>query len=209
MSFAQSVLAFALFAAVLTVTPGLDTLLVLRTSAVAGRRAGFAAGLGIGLGCVCWAAASALGITAVLTASRLAFDVLRWAGAAYLCWLGIRLLWRRPAPEQSTVDLPAVTSPARAFRVGLTTNLLNPKVGVFYLSVLPQFLPDGVAPLLSATVLAVVHVGEGLLWFALIILAVGRAAHLLARPPVQAWLDRATGVILIALGVRLAAELRR
>src|SRR5262245_3245275 len=185
MTFGQAVLAFAAFAAVLTITPGLDTLLVLRTAAVGGRRAAFGAGFGIGLGCLCWAVAGALGITAVLNASRVAYEALRWAGAAYLCWLGIRLLWQHrrslaAEPGQSTVDNTAqaagLTRPWSAFRVGLTTNLLNPKVGVFYISVLPQFLPDGVAPLLASTVLASVHVVEGLLWFAAIILAVQRMA---------------------------------
>jgi len=206
----ESLLAFAVFAAVLTVTPGLDTLLVLRTAAVAGRRPALAAGLGIGLGCVCWAVASALGITAVLGASRVAFDVLRLAGAAYLCWLGVRLLWRRrglEASEASTVDIaPAAATPGAAFRTGLTTNLLNPKVGVFYLSVLPQFLPDGVAPLIASTALAAVHVVEGLLWFTVIVLAVHRAAHVLARPAVKRWLDRLTGLVFVALGARLAGE---
>ena len=209
----ESLLAFAVFAAVLTVTPGLDTLLVLRTAAVAGRRPALAAGLGIGLGCVCWAVASALGITAVLGASRVAFDVLRLAGAAYLCWLGVRLLWRRrgldasDVSEASTVDIaPAAATPGAAFRTGLTTNLLNPKVGVFYLSVLPQFLPDGVAPLIASTALAAVHVVEGLLWFTVIVLAVHRAAHVLARPAVKRWLDRLTGLVFVALGARLAGE---
>src|SRR6266508_3557038 len=90
----RSLLAFAVFAAVLTITPGLDTVLVLRTTARQGRRAGFAAALGIALGCLCWALASALGITALLAASRLAYEVLRWLGVGYLCWLGVKALWR-------------------------------------------------------------------------------------------------------------------
>src|SRR6266508_6728632 len=140
----RSLLAFAAFAAVLTVTPGLDTVLVLRTTARQGRRAGFAAALGISLGCLCWALASALGITALLAASRLAYEVLRWLGVGYLCWLGVKALWgaRRGAPPTappSTMDMPI----GAALRTGLTTNLLNPKVGAFYVSVLPQFLPDG------------------------------------------------------------------
>src|SRR2546421_6968525 len=97
----HALLAFAVFAAIVTITPGLDTMLVVRTAAVQGRRAAFAAAAGINLGCLCWAVASALGITALLTASRLGYDVLRWAGAAYLGYLGLRTLLRR-----STVDGP-------------------------------------------------------------------------------------------------------
>lgn len=208
----QELLAFAVLAAVVTVTPGLDTMLVLRTAAVDGRRSALAAGAGIGLGCLCWAAASAVGITAVLAASRLAYDVLRVTGAAYLCWLGLRLLWRArrpavpPAASGSTVDRGG---PAGSFRVGLTTNLLNPKVGVFYLSVLPQFLPHDVPPLLASAMLGAVHVAEGLLWFALIAAAVHRAGRWLARPAARRRLDKLTGVIFVGLGVRLAMESAR
>jgi threonine/homoserine/homoserine lactone efflux protein len=201
----RSLLAFAVLAAVLTITPGLDTVLVLRTTARQGRRAGFAAALGISLGCLGWALASVLGITALLAASRLAYEILRWLGVGYLCWLGIRALWgaRRGAPPTapSTVDLRA---PA-AFRTGLTTNLLNPKVGAFYVSVLPQFLPAGVNPLLGATALAAVQVLEGIGWLSLVILAVDRAGRWLSTPAVRRWLDRLTGVVFLGFGLRLAA----
>jgi threonine/homoserine/homoserine lactone efflux protein len=134
----RALLAFAAFAAVVTITPGLDTMLVVRTAAVSGRRAAFASAGGIMLGCLAWAVASALGITALLAASRVGYEVLRWAGVAYLCFLGVRTLWRhrRPATSEAAGPRPE-RSAGRAFRVGLTTNLLNPKVGVFYLSVLP------------------------------------------------------------------------
>jgi threonine/homoserine/homoserine lactone efflux protein len=207
----SALLAFAAFAAVVTVTPGLDTMLVVRTAAVSGRRAALAAAAGIGTGCLCWALASGLGITALLTASRFGYDALRWAGAGYLCLLGVLALWRRRRP--STVDdevpEPARTGTGRAFRVGLTTNLLNPKVGVFYLSVLPQFLPRGVSPLLASTAMAVIHDIEGLLWFAVLVFLVGRGARLLARPGVRRRLDQLTGVVFVAFGLRLALESHR
>lgn len=215
--------AFAVLAAVVTVTPGLDTMLVLRTAAVHGRRAALAAGVGIGLGCLCWAAASAVGIAALLTASRLAYDVLRVAGAGYLCWLGVRLVWRarRPGVDSSRAPtLPPTRAetaplaepearPFRSFRTGLATNLLNPKVGVFYLSALPQFLPDDVPALPGSAALGAVHVAEGLLWFALIAAAVQRAGRWLTRPAVRRRLDQVTGVVFVALGIRLAVEAQR
>jgi threonine/homoserine/homoserine lactone efflux protein len=220
----RSLLAFAAFAAVLTITPGLDTVLVLRTTARSGGRAGFAAAAGICLGCLCWAAASALGLTALLTASALGYQVLRWAGVGYLCYLGARTLWtagrgdRRAAGRQnrqaagrkgacaSTVDIQAKVgrSAGGALRTGLTTNLLNPKVGAFYLSVLPQFLPDGVAPLIGATALSAVHVIEGLVWLSAIVFAAGRAARWLARPVVRRRLDQLTGLVFLGFGVQLA-----
>ncbi len=192
---------------VLTITPGLDTVLVLRTGVSSGRRAAYAAGAGICTGCLVWASASALGITAILAASEVAYAVLRIAGAAYLCYLGVRMLWQA---RRSTVDSPEGPEEPRsawaAFRLGLTTNLANPKVGVFYLSVLPQFLPSNVNPLAGSMLLASVHAAEGMLWFALLITAINRARRALTRPRVKQWLERATGAVLIALGIRLAAS---
>ncbi len=202
-----TLLAFALFAAVLAITPGLDTFLVLRTTAAGGRAAGFAAVVGIGLGCMVWAVASAIGVTAILSASRVAFEVLRIAGVAYLCWLGGRALWfaRRPP-----ADMPAAAVEEwgrwRAMRTGLTTNLLNPKVGVFYLSVLPQFLPDGMSPLVGSLALATIHVGEGFLWLTLVVLAVNRASGWLTRPNVRRRLEQLSGVVFLGFGLRLAFE---
>jgi threonine/homoserine/homoserine lactone efflux protein len=199
----RSLLAFAAFAAVVTVTPGLDTMLVVRTAAVRGRRAAFVTGSGVCLGVLCWAVASALGITALLTASRIGYDVLRWVGAAYLIVLGVRLLWSSRRP--STVDTYGSAKSA-SFTTGLFNNLLNPKVGVFYLAVLPQFLPRGVPPLVASTAMALVHAVEGMLWFAVIIFLVTRSAHLLTRPAVKRRLDQLTGLVFVGFGVRLAAS---
>ncbi len=176
-------------------------MLVLRTGVQTGRRAAYAAAIGICTGCLVWATASALGITAILAASQVAYSILRWAGAAYLCYLGVRMLL------SSKVDSPITTdAPRSAFRFGLTTNLANPKVGVFYLSVLPQFLPRAVNPFAGSMLLAGVHAAEGMVWFAVLITAINRARNLLARPRVKQWLERVTGAVLVALGIRLAAS---
>ncbi len=215
----HSFVAFALFAAVVTITPGVDTMLVVRTSARSGRRAGVAAAAGIVVGCLIWAALSALGVTAVLTASRLAFEVLRAAGVAYLVFLGVRALWRarRPAVAVAGADplfgagaaappAPPARAAAAAARTGLTTNLLNPKVGAFYLSVMPAFLPAGVPALVGALGLGAIHAIEGLLWLSGLVLVVGRARAFLGRPTVARRLEQLTGVVFVAFGLRLAFE---
>ena len=151
--------------------------------------------------------ASALGVTAVLAASRLAFEILRIAGVLYLIWLGLRILWqaRRPAVAEATVTPGTPVGGAwPAFRTGLVTNLLNPKIGVFYLSVMPAFLPDGLAPLAGALALGAIHVAEGIVWLGLIVLLVNWARAWLTRPRVKQALDRLCGVAFIGFGVRLA-----
>src|SRR5687767_1909404 len=130
----QSLIAFTVAAALLTVTPGLDTALVLRTAAAEGPRRATLATLGIATGCLIWGALVALGLGALLAASQLAFTVLKWVGAAYLVWLGIGMILK---PRQ-TFDAGQAQPSAGSFRRGLLTNLLNPKVGVFYVSFLPQ-----------------------------------------------------------------------
>ena len=209
----EALVAFGLVAALMTITPGLDTLLVLRASATGGRAAGVAAAIGISTGVIIWAAASAIGLTALLAASKLAYDVLCIAGAAYLCWLGARALWsvrRHATPVEDGAPTDVVVGEqwtiGRALRVGLTTNLLNPKVGAFYLSVLPQFLPTTVNPLGGSLALASVHVAEGLLWLSLLAFLVTRARGWLTRAAVRRRFEQATGVVLVALGLRLALD---
>jgi threonine/homoserine/homoserine lactone efflux protein len=200
-----AMLAFAAVAALVTITPGLDTVLVLRTTVSSGRRAGLLAGGGVNLGCLTWAVGSAAGLTALLAASRFAFDALRIAGACYLCWLGARALWtaRRAAAETADGPGDAVGGPA-ALRQGLVTNLLNPKVGLFYMSLLPQFIPDGAPVLWTSLLFALIHNIEGMLWFAIIIFAAGGARRVLARGAVKRRLQQLTGIAFIGFALRLA-----
>jgi threonine/homoserine/homoserine lactone efflux protein len=130
-------------------------------------------------------------------------------GAVYLCWLGYRAL-RPRRPVSVVVEAPvaeeAPRGAARAFRTGFTTNMLNPKVGVFYLSALPQFLPDGVNPLAASVALAGVHVLEGTVWLCALVVAVGWARTWLTRPIVKRRLEQVTGVVFVAFGLKLAAD---
>jgi threonine/homoserine/homoserine lactone efflux protein len=197
----QSLIAFTLAAALLTVTPGLDTALVLRTAAAEGARRAFAAALGICLGCLAWGALVAAGLGMLLQASELAYMALKWLGAAYLLYLGLRLIL---VPRDATGAEGAPPPSANWFLRGLLTNLLNPKVGAFYVSFLPQFVPGGANVPATTLLLAAVHAGLGLLWFLLLIGATRPLARVLRDPGLVRALDRLTGGVLIFFGLKLA-----
>jgi threonine/homoserine/homoserine lactone efflux protein len=196
----QSLIAFTLAAALLTVTPGLDTALVLRTAAAEGGRRALAAALGICLGCLAWGALVAVGLGIVLEASELAYLALKWAGACYLLYLGLRLLLI-PRGDDGAGEPPPR---ANWFLRGLLTNLLNPKVGAFYVSFLPQFVPAGTSVPGTTLLLATVHAGLGLLWFLLLIGATRPLARLLRDSRIVRMLDRLTSGVLIFFGLKLA-----
>ncbi|WP_327090402.1 LysE family translocator [Nonomuraea sp. NBC_01738] len=207
MDISGSVWSFALLVGLLTLTPGLDTALILRTSLLSGRKAAWGVVLGVQLGTLTWGVAAAAGISALLTASQLAYDVLRWAGAAYLIWMGARMLWaaRRAPARETEAETPRWTF-TTGLRSGLITNLLNPKVGAFYLAVLPQFIPEGAPPAAMGLLLAGVHVTEGLLWSTALITLATLMSAFLRTPRVRRVLDRVTGLVIVAFGLRLAAE---
>ena len=211
MTIYHALVAFTLAAGLLTITPGLDTALVLRTAAVEGPRRAMLAGIGICCGCLLWGLAASVGLGTVLAASRAAYKTLRFAGACYLIFLGAKLLLRR---RQSASAMDGGLSPAacasrpRWFLRGLLTNLLNPKVGVFYVTFLPQFVPAGVAVTSFSMLLAAIHATEGILWFALLTLATRPLSRWLCGPSVAPMLDRATGTVLVGFGVGLVLDNR-
>jgi threonine/homoserine/homoserine lactone efflux protein len=202
---AQSLIAFTLAAGLLTVTPGLDTALVLRTAAVESGRRALAAALGICLGCLVWGLVVALGLGILLKASELAYTILRWAGALYLFYLGVQLIRskRDELGGGDSASAGAASAPAW-FGRGLLTNVLNPKVGIFYVSFLPQFIPAGADVATMTLLLAAIHSVLGLLWFILLIAATCPIASALKRPKIIRTLDRVTGGVFLLLGARLA-----
>lgn len=201
MDIAGSVWSFAAVVALLTLTPGLDTALVLRTSVLAGRRPAWGVTLGIQLGTLIWGVLTAAGLSALLAASRLGYEILRWAGVAYLVWMGLRMILARRAahdePEQAVRFVAG-------FGRGLLTNLLNPKVGAFYVAMLPQFIPDEAPHAAMGLLLAGVHVAEGLVWSAVLIGFASLMSGFLRAPAVRRALDRLTGVVIVGFGIRLA-----
>ncbi|MFD1951502.1 LysE family translocator [Sphingomonas arantia] len=200
----ENLTAFLATAALLTMAPGLDTALVLRSAAADGLRHGALTAVGIAAGCLCWGTAAAFGLNSLLQAWPLAFDGLRWAGALYLGWLGARLLIN---PRQSLAVDPGAAFPVvngiTAVRRGFMTNVLNPKVGLFYLTLLPQFVPDDTVGGGYALVLACLHVLIALIWFSLLSILTQGLQFWLRRPGTMRRLDRLTGCAFVALGAHM------
>jgi len=188
----------------LNIAPGPDTFYILARSGAEGRTVGVASALGIAAGSVVHTMAAALGLSVLLATSPLAFDVVRWAGAAYLVFLGVRMLFAKASAIGET-DARGRGAGA-AFRQGMITNVLNPKVALFFLAFLPQFIaPAAAHAKLGFVVLGLSFVATGLCWC--LVLALAGAAigmWLRARPRFGAWLDRICGAVFVGLGVRLA-----
>ncbi len=207
-SVSVSLAAFVAAATVLTITPGLDTALVLRTAATSSARQAVLAGLGIVVGCFGWGALVAMGLGALLMASQLAFSVLKWVGAAYLIRTGYKML-RYPRASFVIKETDPSGAGRTAFGTGLLTNLLNPKVGIFYVSFLPQFVPSGIPVAPYLLVLAAIHSVLGIIWFSSLIAATRPISRFLRRPGIVKNCDRVTGGMFVAFGIGLALESRR
>jgi threonine/homoserine/homoserine lactone efflux protein len=208
MDVTTALISFSIAAGLLTLTPGLDTALVLRTATVDGARQAMLAALGILSGCLVWGFAAAVGLGALLAVSKTAYTVLKIAGAIYLLWLGFGMI-RTALRKAKATDAAAAPTPRGGWYLrGLFSNLLNPKIGVFYVSFLPQFIPAGVNAMAFSMLLAGIHAAMGALWFAVIVLATRRMARLLSRPAIKRAMDGITGLVMIGFGVRLLLERR-
>ncbi|WP_157251830.1 LysE family translocator [Nonomuraea typhae] len=191
-------LTFTVTALIMIMIPGPDAALIMRSSLAHGRTAGLLTMTGGLLGLGVHAVAAAIGLSALLAASPSAFSVLRWLGVAYLFWLGIQgLRARGTAPADG--DRPPAGSPLRHVRNGFLSNLLNPKVLLFFVTFLPQFM-HGVAPLLLSAIFAALYAA----WFTFYNLVVDKLGALLRRPRVRARVERVTGVVLVGFALRLA-----
>lgn len=200
----SSIAAFALAAALITISPGLDTMLVLRTAAVEGWRRGAAAGAGILAGCLAWGMLVAIGLGAALAASQLLYRLLQAAGGLYLLYLGLGMI--RGAGLRG--GLPAddrLPPPKSWFRRGLVTNLLNPKMGVFYVTFLPPFIPPQAEVIPFTLLLTSIHVLLGALWFAALLAATRSLSAVIANRRNVTWIDRLCGSLLLVLGTKVVA----
>ncbi|KVE33399.1 LysE family translocator [Burkholderia sp. TSV86] len=206
---------FGLFVAavfLLNITPGPDTAYVVGRSIAQGRGAGLVSALGISAGCCVHALACAFGLTAVLAASATAFTVIKIVGAAYLVYLGVRLIFAKHEPQatEGGAWLGADKSLRQLFMQGFLTNVLNPKVVLFFVSFFPQFVAaDSDHKVLAFLTLGAVFVVMGTTWSCIVVwVAAGVTQRFAGKPRVKKWLDRGIGSAFIGLGVRLAASQR-
>ncbi|MCC8380921.1 LysE family translocator [Xenorhabdus sp. PB30.3] len=206
MTVLDSLLAFMIAATLLTLTPGLDTALVLRTAAAEGGKKAFQAALGIDAGCFIWGAMVAFGLGALIAVSELAFNILKWCGALYLCWLGLQMIFR-PNTDLGGKNTSSVKT-SNWFIRGMLGNVLNPKVGVFYVSFLPQFIPQGHSPMIWTFGLVAIHAALGTIWSLILIFATRPLSHVLKRGNVIKWMNRATGGLFLFFAVKLVFSRR-
>ena len=200
--------AFVGLAALLTILPGADMALVTKNVLTIGRRGTMATIAGISGGCVLHATASALGLSAILATSATAYYVLKTIGAGYLVWIGIQSIHDAGKPAAPPMTEGSRHKALGPFLQGFLTDVLNPKVAVFYLTFLPQFISPGEPVLRRSMLLAGIHIAMGFVWLTAYAWFVDRIGEVLTRPAVKAWLERVTGGLLIALGTRLAWERR-
>lgn len=197
-------LGFLLAALVLTATPGPDNLMVLSVGMSQGRKPGIAFGLGCALGCLSHTVLAVVGVSALVASSPTAFLVLKWAGGAYLVWLGLQAL-RHAGAVRIDAASGAATSLTKLFLKGLFANAINPKVVLFFLSFLPQFVVASQGQVaMQLGLLGLVFTAQAAVLFGLLgYFSGGIGAWLMRRPKVGPWLDRLAGTVFVALGLRM------
>lgn len=208
-------LVFVGISAIVILLPGPDTVVVTKNLLLHGRRPALATSLGVGGGLAVWTVAAAVGIASLLKASAVAFTVLKFGGAAYLIYLGVQAFRTAGHPISGTPAGDGAAPLTRSslggfggFRQGMLSDLANPKIGIFFTSLLPQFVNAHHPVLLPSLILGAVFVAMTITWLALYCVLAARLIDTIARPRVRAAMDRITGTVLIALGLRLAAEHR-
>jgi threonine/homoserine/homoserine lactone efflux protein len=205
----SQMLVFIAIAAVLTITPGADTALVTKNVITRGRTSAFFTTFGIVLGCLIHATLSALGLSAILNRSATLFEAVKLVGACYLIYIGAVSLWsgirgNHGAPVNAEFSVEPRERRLRSFTEGLFTNLLNPKVALFYLTFLPQFIAPGEPVLKKSLLLALIHVFMGLAWLVTFASLLHQLRGVFSRSSVRHNLETVTGGLLIAFGLKLA-----
>ena len=202
----SSLLAAVLVLALLTVVPGPDVAVVTRVALGSGRLAAARTAAGVAAGCLVWGVLTAAGLAAILAASAHAYAVVKLVGAAYLVFLGVQALWRSRRGTASAASESAPRGEGRPFVTGLLTNLLNPKIAVFYTGLLPQLVPAGAPVGITLLGLVVVHAVLGLVWLNAYAALLHGVRGTPTRPRVRRAMERVTGAVLIGFGVQVATQ---
>jgi threonine/homoserine/homoserine lactone efflux protein len=207
-----SFLAFTGVSAIVIMTPGPDTAVTVRNTLLGGRLAGLATALGSSTGLAIWALATSCGIVALLVASEFLFLAVKYAGAAYLIYLGMHALigaWRGGDGQGLATRRGGVRlHPAKAFLQGLVSDLSNPKIAIFFPSLLPQFATPAEGMFALLMTLGLTFSLMTLLWLTAYACVIAKAGEVLRRPAIRRWIEAVTGTLLVALGLRIAAEQR-
>ncbi|WP_217526705.1 LysE family translocator [Vibrio cholerae] len=205
----QNFEAFLIAITILTLTPGLDTALVIRNTSRAGFADGCTTSLGICFGLFVHATFSAIGISAILAQSAELFQIVKMVGAAYLIWLGISSL-RSLMKTGQGIEVASLAHTqfrlTRSLREGFLSNVLNPKTAVFYLAFLPQFINPDYSPLAQSLLMALIHFAIAMVWQCGLAGALSSAKNLLKNAYFMRWMEGTTGVVLVALGIKLLLE---
>jgi threonine/homoserine/homoserine lactone efflux protein len=205
-----SFMAFLGVSAIVIMTPGPETAVTVRNTLLGGRVAGILTALGISTGQAIWALATSLGVVALLVASEVLFQAVKYAGAAYLIWLGANALiaaWRGTGSTATAArGAGSRLRPRRAFAQGLVSDLGNPKMAVFFASLLPQFAAPGDGMFAALLSLGLVFSLMTFLWLAVYAFVIAKAGEVLRRPAIRRWIEAVTGTLLVALGLRIATE---
>jgi len=189
--------------------PGPDTAVVTKNALMHGREAALGSAIGVNVGLSVWTLATALGVAAILRSSATVYDALTLVGALYLIWIGARAIWdsRHARGDASAGAAHGRSTDGRGgFVQGLISNLANPKVGIFFTSLLPQFVSPHSSALLQMLMLGGIFIAFNVFWMCSYALAAVRLAHVLSRPRVKAVVDRVSGLVLVGVGIRLAIE---
>ncbi|WP_078410570.1 LysE family translocator [Priestia abyssalis] len=203
-------LTFFVLSLFVVMSPGIDTALITKTTIATGKKTGFQMALGISTGSLVHTFAAAFGLSAILLQSAAAFEIVKYAGAVYLLYLGVSSLWA--SNKKQTIEgenLPELNKKGSPFKQGLLSNVLNPKVAMFFLTFLPQFVTPGESTTQQLIIMGIVYTVLSITWFFIYVYFINYMREWLLSPNVQKWMDKATGLVLIGFGLKLALEKHR
>lgn len=203
----ENLLFFTIACVLLIILPGPDTAIVTKNTIVNGQKGGFQTMVGSCVGLSIHTIATVAGLSAIIVKSAVAFTFIKYVGAAYLCYLGIKTLLNMRVKNLEIDDIPKIEAKGNSyFKQGLITNVTNPKVAVFFLTFLPQFLAEGSEPFWPFLTMGIIYIVLTFIWFALYVFLLNKIRNFMKKPATQAIIEMLTGAVLIGFGLKLAFE---